>query len=177
MLIELTCACGKRLQVSDEFAGRQGQCPACGELLDIPTRDGAMTRVAVPSDEAAQGVSVAPGLDVPKRPGAPEDATIPPAGSAADLHDLERGSADADQGKLTCAGCLLTLLSVAVIFGVAIPIVGWCDSATGQPLPVTIAIVAPILIGAAVCGIGSLFLRLIGLRVWAKRESDAERKR
>jgi hypothetical protein len=176
MLIEMTCACGKRLQVSDEFAGRRGQCPACGQLLDIPTRDGAMTGVAVYSDEAAQGVSVAPGLDGPKRPGAPEDPVKQPVGSAADLQDLERvSSADADKGKLTRAGCFLTFLSVAVIFGVAIAIVGWRDPATGQPLPLAIAIVAPISIGAAVHGIASLFLRLIGLRVWARRESDVER--
>src|SRR5262249_42783992 len=36
MAIDLTCSCGKRLQVSDEYAGRQGQCPACGRVLDIP---------------------------------------------------------------------------------------------------------------------------------------------
>ena len=36
MAIDLTCSCGKRLQVSDEYAGQQGQCPACGHVLDIP---------------------------------------------------------------------------------------------------------------------------------------------
>jgi len=36
MPIDLTCSCGKRLRVGDEFAGRQGQCPSCGGLLEIP---------------------------------------------------------------------------------------------------------------------------------------------
>jgi hypothetical protein len=67
------------------------------------------------------------------------------------------------------------LLSAAVSIGVALPIVHWRDPATGQPLPRQIALLAPILIGAAVHGIGSLFLRLIGLRVWARQESDVER--
>jgi hypothetical protein len=92
------------------------------------------------------------------------------------LHDPGRGGpAGGDKEKLTGVGCVLTLLSVAVIFGVALPIVRWRDPATGQPLPREIAILAPVLIGAAVHGTGSLFLRLIGLRVWAKRESDVER--
>jgi hypothetical protein len=36
MAILLSCACGRRLHIQDEFAGRQGQCPACGRTLDIP---------------------------------------------------------------------------------------------------------------------------------------------
>jgi hypothetical protein len=77
-----------------------------------------------------------------------------------------------DKEKLTGAGCVLTLLSVAVIFGVAIPIVHWRDPETGQPLPRTIAILAPILIGATFHGIGTLILRMVGLRVLAKPEKD-----
>jgi hypothetical protein len=91
------------------------------------------------------------------------------------LHDAERGPAVDDKAKLTGVGCFLTLLSVVVMFGVALPIVRWRDPATGQPPPRLIAIVAPVLIGAAVHGIGSLFLKLIGLRVWAKQESDVEK--
>ena len=36
MPIDLTCSCGKRLRVGEEYAGRQGQCPSCGGLLEIP---------------------------------------------------------------------------------------------------------------------------------------------
>jgi hypothetical protein len=175
MLIEMTCSCGKRLQVSDEFAGRQGQCPACGGRLQIPNRDATLTGVVASSDEGAQAVFGAPGLAEPKGPGAPEDAVTPPARSAADLRAMEGGPADDVKAKLTGVGCVLTLLSVAVIFGVALPIVRWRDPATGQPLPRHIAVLAPVLIGAAVHGIGSLFLRLIGLRVWSKRASEAKR--
>jgi hypothetical protein len=36
-VISLTCdACGKKLQIRDEFAGQTGQCPACGFTLQIP---------------------------------------------------------------------------------------------------------------------------------------------
>jgi hypothetical protein len=34
--ITFSCACGKSVQVGDEFAGRQGQCPSCGRNLYIP---------------------------------------------------------------------------------------------------------------------------------------------
>jgi hypothetical protein len=170
MLIELTCSCGKRLQVSDEFAGRQGQCPACGARLQIPKRDAIVTRVAPTSDEAARPVFAAPGLPGPEGPGAPDDAGTPAAASAASLHAMERGGPVEDhKTKLTNVGCVLTLLSVAVMFGVAVPIVHWRDPATGQALPRAIAILAPVLIGAAVHGIGSLLLRLLGLPVWAER--------
>jgi hypothetical protein len=175
MLIELTCSCGKRLQVSAEFAGRQGQCPACGERLEIPKRDTTVTGVVASSGEVAQAVFGAPGLAEPKGRGAPQDAVTPLAGSAADLHAMEGGGPGIkDKEKLTGVGCILTLLSVVVIFAVALPIVRWRDPATGQPLPREVAIVTPLLIGAAVHGIGSLFLKLIGVRVWSKRESEAE---
>ena len=156
MRIELTCSCGKRLQVSDDFAGKQGQCPACGGRLQIPKRDATVTSVASSSDEAAQAVSAAPRLAAPKGPSAPEDAVTPRGGSATDLHDMERGGpAEDDKGKLTAAGCVLTLLSTAVIFAVALPIVQWRNPETGQPLPRMVAILAPILIGAVFHGIGT----------------------
>jgi hypothetical protein len=129
MLIELTCSCGKRLQVSAESAGAQGQCPACGERLQIPKRD----------------------------------------------INVNGGPAIEDKENLTGVGCVLTLLSVVVIFAVALPIVRWRDPLTGNPFPKEVAIATPVLIGAAVYGIGSLFLKLIGVRVWSKRESDTER--
>ncbi len=36
MSIAITCPCGKRLQISEKYAGQQGQCPSCGKTLDIP---------------------------------------------------------------------------------------------------------------------------------------------
>lgn len=39
MAIALKCSCGRKLQVKDEFAGQEGQCPACGRTLQIPNVD------------------------------------------------------------------------------------------------------------------------------------------
>jgi hypothetical protein len=36
MPIALSCECGKRLRIKDEFAGRSVRCPACRATLDIP---------------------------------------------------------------------------------------------------------------------------------------------
>src|SRR5262245_35614023 len=35
-VVTFTCPCGKKLQVRDEFAGKQGKCPACGNVVSIP---------------------------------------------------------------------------------------------------------------------------------------------
>ncbi len=40
MAIQLTCACGKRLQVADDQAGRKVRCPACKEFLRAPDEAG-----------------------------------------------------------------------------------------------------------------------------------------
>lgn len=77
-----------------------------------------------------------------------------------------------DNAKLTGVGCVLTLLTVAVIFSVAVPIVRWRDAETGRPLPRTVAILAPFLIGAVFNGLGIGLLRLLGLRIWSKSEKD-----
>src|SRR5262249_51627735 len=84
----------------------------------------------------------------------------------------ERNPPDDNKTKPTCVGCVLMLLSVAVIFGVALPIVRWRDPLTGDELPQEVAIIAPVLIGAAFHGIGTLLLRLLGLRIWTKSERD-----
>jgi hypothetical protein len=168
MPIELTCCCGKRLQVADEFAGRQGRCPVCGGLLEIP---GCEATVATSSLEPAQSVITDSALDKLLGPGWLERTVAPSVESAANSCDVETGNLkEGDSAKLTVVGYILTLLTVAIIFGVAIPIVRWRDPSTGQPLPRTIAIISPLLIGAAVNGIASLLLRVIGLRVWISEE-------
>ena len=176
MPIELTCSCGKRLQVAEAFAGKQGQCPACGGLLQIPTRNDTVTGVAPSSDNSAQAVIVAPGVPSPKAPDAPQDIVTLTTGSIEDFHDSKRVNSDTDDNaKLTAAGCVLTLFSVAVIFAVAIPLVRWRDPEDGLPLPRTIAILSPLLIGAAVHGIGSLLLRMVGLPVWSNQKTHADK--
>jgi hypothetical protein len=39
MAILLNCPCGRKLQIKEEFAGQEGQCPACGATLMIPYAD------------------------------------------------------------------------------------------------------------------------------------------
>jgi hypothetical protein len=173
MPIELTCPCGKRLRVAEAFAGQRGQCPACGSLLQIPACDAGVTMTA---PEAAPVVAADPGLEALLGPGWLEHAVTPPAAPAPDAHGRKLGSLkEGDNTKLTGVGCVLTLLSVAVTFAVALPIVRWRDPATGQPLPREVAIISPLLIGAAFNGIASLLLKVLGVRVWSKQEKAADK--
>jgi hypothetical protein len=173
MPIEITCSCGKRLQVGNEFAGRQGQCPACGALLLIPDHD---APVAASSPETAQAANESAGLDNLLGPAWLEGGVMPAAGPAAASPDVEGSGGKEDENvKLTAVGYVLTLLTTAVIFGVAIPIVRWRDPVTREPLPRIVAIIAPLLIGATVNGIASLLLKLVGLPPWSKQPKDADR--
>lgn len=157
MPIELICSCGKRLQVPEDCSVRQGQCPACGRLVPIPEYSDTASGMVPFSGKASHAVIAAPALPRSR-------------------HEEEREDAEARaKGELTTIGCVLTLLTVAVIFGVAVPLVRWRDPETGQPLPRTIAIITPFLIGAAFQAIVSLLLRIFGLRIWKKREMDGER--
>src|SRR5207302_831544 len=105
------------------LAGQRGQCPGCGTVLQIP---GPNRSGAAASPESAQAVVADLGLDALFGPGRLEHAVTPSAGSAADLHGTERrGLKEGDNTKLTAVGCVLTLLTVAVMVGVAIPIVRW----------------------------------------------------
>lgn len=85
--------------------------------------------------------------------------------------------AESDQGeedcKLTPLGCVLTLLSLAVVLGTAIPIVRWRDPDTGQPLPRMVAISAPVILGAIFHAVCAGLLRLFGLRTWTTPEAES----
>lgn len=41
--ITFSCNCGKNVQVGDEFAGQEGRCPSCGQMVHIPGIDGRFT--------------------------------------------------------------------------------------------------------------------------------------
>jgi hypothetical protein len=84
------------------------------------------------------------------------------------------GPSGPDNSKLTAVGCVPTLLSGAIIFCVAIPIVQWRDPETGQPLPRSIAIFAPVVIGAAFHGIVSGVLWLLGFPVFKPPPTEEE---
>jgi len=77
-----------------------------------------------------------------------------------------------DKPKLTRVGCLLTLLTIAVILGAALPIVQWRDGETGKPLPRMVAVAAPFVIGAVFFGISTALLRLVGLRIHSESRTD-----
>src|SRR6516225_1285115 len=74
MSIDLTCSCGRQLRVADEFAGRQGRCPACGAILEIPQRDALVSPSAPSPLDEAQALTDTPGLTVPVQPDSPDYA-------------------------------------------------------------------------------------------------------
>jgi hypothetical protein len=79
-----------------------------------------------------------------------------------------------ENGEITVAGCLLLILSLAVIVSVALPVVMWRDPVSGQPLPRNIAIITPLLAGGLCCSIGTAILKIFGLQVLVpKRELPA----
>src|SRR5947209_7789757 len=47
MTIPLSCACGARYQIRDEFAGRRTKCRKCGRGLGVPNSDGPLDVVLV----------------------------------------------------------------------------------------------------------------------------------
>jgi hypothetical protein len=66
--VEFRCDCGKLLRVKDEYAGRQGTCPACGELLDVPAAEGG-GRGAILVSPVSEGLTTTPATT----PGEPVD--------------------------------------------------------------------------------------------------------
>jgi hypothetical protein len=88
----------------------------------------------------------------------------------------EPHSKDEDKARPTMAGCVLMVLSLAVIVCVALPVVEWRDPNTGFALPRMVAVVLPILAGAAVYGIGTGILKLFGIPV-LKHDGNEEKRR
>lgn len=61
MSINVVCACGKKLQVKDELAGKRGKCPACGQAMTIPMPAAA---AASPDLDPLGGGGLGGGLDL-----------------------------------------------------------------------------------------------------------------
>lgn len=76
-----------------------------------------------------------------------------------------------ENAKPTAVGCVVTLLSVAVVLGVAYPVVQWLHSLPIQ-LPHEAVVPAPLLLGAIFYGVVSEFLKLLGVRLWAKGKKE-----
>jgi hypothetical protein len=69
------------------------------------------------------------------------------------------------KARPTAAGCILSVICTAVIFGSAVPIVTWREPETGQPLPRWISIAIPFLLGALCYAAGVGLLKLLGIAV------------
>ena len=76
-----------------------------------------------------------------------------------------------NKAPLTGVGCVLMVLSLAVIVGVGIYMVRWRDSESGHRLRTEHVVWASLLIGASFFGISSVVLRLVGLRVWSEPDN------
>ena len=55
--ITLQCPCGRRMTVGPQHAGRQGRCPSCGRLLQIPAA-ASMAPAAAPSPTFAGNCAI-----------------------------------------------------------------------------------------------------------------------
>ncbi len=69
MAIVLSCECGRKLQINEEFAGQEGQCPSCGRTMLITAPEEA----AVMTGPVATAVPVADVTTEPNRAPAPAD--------------------------------------------------------------------------------------------------------
>jgi hypothetical protein len=85
MPIDLICSCGKRLRVSDEAAGQEGQCPVCGRVLEIPTPHAVVLGATPAPREGVQSLPPTPGLAGAAGPDAQAHAEAPPPGAPAEL--------------------------------------------------------------------------------------------
>jgi len=61
MPIKIKCACGKKLRIPDELAGKTGKCPACGRVIDVPgpAAEGKARRRKRRPDEPRIGLAIA----------------------------------------------------------------------------------------------------------------------
>jgi hypothetical protein len=82
---------------------------------------------------------------------------------------------DDKDSKITGAGCILVVIDLAVLFGVALPVVRWRDPASGLPLPKIVAIFIPFLIVAVFNGIAMVGLKLLGIPVLRGPDKTSDR--
>jgi hypothetical protein len=84
MPIVLTCPCGRRLQIRDEYAGQEGKCPACGRTFDIPA----------PSEDETAPFSLEPVRKPEPEPEVPEVQEVQEAEA---YREPERRARDRDE--------------------------------------------------------------------------------
>jgi hypothetical protein len=84
---------------------------------------------------------------------------------------------DPDDGKneqATAAGCLLIVVCLAAIGGMAFYLLTWRDPETGLALPQKVVIFVPLLAGAVCYGIGAAILQVLGLPVLRQPEKESD---
>ncbi len=59
MSIEVSCECGKRFRVGDQFAGKRGRCKACGRTVTVPAAAEAPAQPLELADEPIREAKVA----------------------------------------------------------------------------------------------------------------------
>jgi hypothetical protein len=101
MAIDLTCPCGKKLRIGEEYAGKQGRCPVCTRVLDIPSPGTAVPPPPVPLLRYRPV----------EMPPAPKKSTPPPFDLTRALSSL--GKSKAAGGPLYSPGAV----AAATVFG------------------------------------------------------------
>src|SRR5689334_11485449 len=61
MAVEFRCPCGRWLRVHPEDGVRQGRCPACGRVLDIPEPEKALAPPGPAAPESSTALTDEPG--------------------------------------------------------------------------------------------------------------------
>lgn len=84
------------------------------------------------------------------------------------MQESERETAVDELSRPTLAGFVLTLISVAVVFIVAYPVLRLRNPETGRPPPRIVVILIPVVAGALFQLVGTGLLRLVGLKTFTK---------
>jgi hypothetical protein len=67
-MIEFTCSnCGKSLQVSDQYAGKQARCPGCAQVVTVPDAS-SKPRAPERAEEVPRAQSTSPPYRTPPKP-------------------------------------------------------------------------------------------------------------
>ena len=106
MAIRLTCSCGRYLWVKEEYAGKWGKCPACGEMLAIPLPE-PLASMTVSSDQVRSTAAYEVVEDEPRPRARAERIYIPD--EALQLHGAPVG------WKIGAALLLLDAIGTGVI--------------------------------------------------------------
>src|SRR5438128_5824825 len=134
----------------DEIVEGQVLCPTCLAAVGLGDRK---------TDAPASS-------DGEIRTGEPPDQRRPVNPPALDAPDIRTS-------RPTAVGCMLVLGCVAIIFGIAIPVVRWHDPETGYTLPRTVSVFLPVLAGAMCYAIGAGICKLLGVRLYKVRSQTS----